>query len=459
MKIAGYNLQHHVAKIAILAISIYSASLAWPQPATDYMAAAAYVRQGQPEAAIPLLNKILSAAPGDLKARNLLGIALMSSGHRAEANAQFQKVLRQDPRFHPALKNLAINEFDMGLKKESKLHFEQAVKLVPNDAVVHFHLGQIYFQEERYQAAANHFELAQNGFPDRYQAGFNLVLARVKGKEYASAILDGEKLIGQGFQKAELYNLLSRAYSQSGKTQQAYDALRTATKIDPRDETNYLDLMMLCLELQNWDLSLEISDVALQNIPNSYKVRLQRGAVFAMKGRLEDAETEFLAATKAAPTVGLPYVTLALARMEMGKLAEATQLLRERRALNSKDYFVNWILADALIRDGSTDEKEAADALEDALRVRPDAVQARKLLAELLVKRGDLARAAREFETVLKREPDDTSVAYQLATVYRKTGDVKRAEELFAKVGKARAEAPPPMAPATLVQIIREGAQ
>ena len=196
--------------LTIAAIWICFAPSVWPQPQSDYTAAASYVRQGRPEAAIPLLNKILSASSRDLKARNLLGIALMSSGHRGEANVQFKKALQVDPRFHPALKNLAINELAMGQNKSAKIHFEQAVKLAPKDGVVHFHLGQIYFNEERYAEAAGHFELAQEGFPDRYQAGFNLLLARVKSRDYAAAIRGGEQLLSEGHQKAELYNLLSQ---------------------------------------------------------------------------------------------------------------------------------------------------------------------------------------------------------------------------------------------------------
>src|SRR5262249_18341978 len=73
-------------------------------------------------------------------------------------------------------------------------------------------------------------------------------------------------------------------------------------------------------------------------------------------------------------------------------------------------------------------------------------------------KRGDLSKAAQEFEAILKLQPNDASAAYQLAVIYRKTGATKRAEELFAKVGKARAEDPPPMTPSTLVQIIRDAA-
>jgi len=76
-----------------------------------------------------------------------------------------------------------------------------------------------------------------------------------------------------------------------------------------------------------------------------------------------------------------------------------------------------------------------------------------------LVKRGNLERAAREFEAALRIQPDDASAAYQLALVYQKTGETQRAEELFAKVGKARAETPSQIVPSILIRIIREGSQ
>lgn len=441
--------------------------LGWPlaaqSPQPGYPAAVAYVKQGRFDAAIPLLEKILARTPADLKARNLLGIALMSSGRRENATVHFKKALELDPRFHPALKNLAVNELAIGRTKDAKAHFERAAELVPNDAVVHFHLGQIYFGEQRYAEAAAHFESAGDAFPDRYQVGFNLVLAHVKSGEYAAAIRAGERLLSGNFRRAELYNLLSRAYAQSGRIHDAYEALRTATRIDPLDEANYLELMSLCLEHESWDLSLEISEIALERIPRSYKVRLQRGAVFALKGQLEDAEKEFLAATQAAPKANVPYVALALVQIEQGKLAEAITGLRVRRASDPKDYLVNWILAEAISQEGASPgspaEKEAVQALEDAVRVNPAAPQPRALLARLLAKRGDLDRAIREFETALKLEPDDAAAAYQLAQLYQQRGAGKRAEELFAKVAKARAEDPTRATPHNLIRIIREGSQ
>ena len=53
------------------------------------------------------------------------------------------------------------------------------------------------------------------------------------------------------------------------------------------------------------------------------------GAVLAMKARLEDAATEFLAAARLAPQSSLPLVALALVEIERKHPEKAIELLRE----------------------------------------------------------------------------------------------------------------------------------
>lgn len=513
-------------RMAVLAGLLVLAWAARSQTQPAYQEAAAYVQQGRFDQAIPVLQKILTTAPRDLKARNLLGIALLSSGRKAEAAVQFQKSLEIDPAFRPALKNLAVTEIELGRPKPAKTHFEQLLKLVPADPVAHFYLGEIAFADrryaeavahydqcggqhwkglpstlhyarsllasgkanaaeqaleklppgagaeahfdagvmlaeaKRYEAAARQFQLAQNGYPDPYQVGFNLIVALLGANNNAAAVQTGEQLLAQGNRKAELYNLLSRAYEAGGHTQQAYDALREATQLDPQEEGNYLDLMSLCLLHENWDLSLEIADVALTRIPKSYRVRLQRGAVLALQGKMEDAEKEFLEASRVAPQADLPVVALALVEIDMSKFAEAASALRPRRT--SKDYRVHWLLAEALSRggveQGSVQEKEAVAELQLAVRLDSTASSPRVLLGKMLAKRGDTASAAVHLEAALKIDPEDMSAAYQLALIYRDQGKTKQAEELAEKVGKARA-APDPsqFTQRNLAKIIREG--
>lgn len=499
------------------------------QQATPYQSAIAFVQQGEFNRAIPILEQILAATPGDLKARNLLGIALSAAGRKEDANTQFRKLLEADPNLAPVLKNLAVNELSLGKYKEAGVHFEQVLKQMPKDPVVHFGLGEVDYAGKRYAQAITHyeqsgelylkdpqatvryarscieakkpaaavtaldhlppaadsrahfeagvlltrvdkyeaairqFELAQAGYPDPYEAGYNLTLAYEKANDHTRAIETGEQLLARGYRKPELYNLLSQAYEHADRTKEAYDALRAATQVDPHDESNYIDLMALCLTHQNYDLSLEISDIALRLLPDSYRVRLQRGVVMAMKGRFEDAEQEFLTATKVAQKVALPWVALALVRMQMNKLPEAIDVLRQRRKLNPNDYLSDWFLGEALSREGALpgtpEEKEAVLALEDAIRVNPAASQPRTVLGKFLVRRGDLDRAADTFERALKLDPDDTTAAYQLALLYRKKGNTKRAEELFAKVSKAKTEDREQFTQRNLVKIIREGSQ
>ena len=464
--------------------------------------AAALIEQGRFEQAIPVLESILARSPNDLKARNLLGIAFSRVGRHEAANEQFRKAVDIDPHSVPSVKNLALSELAMaelafakGAYADAAAHYEQsgamyltapdyilhyaqtcielnkpgpaaeALKRMPPgaDAHLHFEAGLLLARLEQFGAAAQQFRVAEGGAADPYDPGYNLLLAYIKSKQSKLAIEAGERLLGRGYRKAELYNLLSQAYEQDGRTKDAYHALRTATEIDPADEGNYLDLIALCLDHQNWDLSLEIAGIALAKFPQSYRLHLHRGAVLAMRTQYEAAEREFAEASRAAPQLALPYVSLALVQMQMNRLSDAIELLRERRKAAPKDYLVNWFLAEALNRDGvspgTPEEDEAIGALRQAVGSNPQAEQARVLLGKFLFKRGDTGHAIEQLTRALELDPGDSSATYQLAQAYRKKGDAKRADELFAKVSQEKAEAREQFTQRNLVRIIREGAQ
>jgi Flp pilus assembly protein TadD len=464
---------------------------------TEYDAAAAWVRSGDPARAIPVLQKIVASSPRDLKARNLLGIALLSCGRKAEASVEFRRALALDPDFAPALKNLAVDEFALGQRNEARIHFERLLQSTPADPVAHFYLGEICFgkgdfgcalqhyeqsgaletQDPRaalraamsaveqnkastavrilenlspdadaqfqaglllakakdYEHAAGHFLLARPEYTDAYSVGFNLALVYVEGDKPAAAIETGEAL-AQQFPRAELYNLLARAYEAAGQTQKAYDSLRTAIKLEPRNEMNYVDLMALCLTHENWDLSLEISDIALSRIPSAFRVRLQRGAVLAMKGRLDEAEREFHTAESEQPNSSIPVIARAIVKLEQKQPEQAIAMLRTRRAHHAGDARVDWLLGEALMERSS--DREAIDMLQEAIRLNRTAIEPRVLLGKLFLRNNQITDAERSFEEALRLDPNDRTAAYQLAILYRKAGKTAEAERLMQKVGQ-----------------------
>jgi tetratricopeptide (TPR) repeat protein len=132
------------------------------QEPSAYTRAEAFVRQGHYDRGIALLRQLLDSEPRNLKALNLLGIALTQKGDLAAANREYAKALQVDPRFPAALKNLAINEFTLKEYAASEKHFREAGSAAPDDPVINAFLGRLAFSRNDFAVAAAH--LAKAGY-------------------------------------------------------------------------------------------------------------------------------------------------------------------------------------------------------------------------------------------------------------------------------------------------------
>jgi tetratricopeptide (TPR) repeat protein len=495
------------SKVLILAVLGLGARLADAEDCgpTPYDCAVLQASRQDWSGAIASLERMLEGSPRDLRALNLLGIALTGAGRGDEANRRFQEALAISPVFVPARKNLAVNQFTAGRHAEAEREFQEVLKLAPTDEIAHVHLAEIRFQRNELASALGHYEKARarlgekpawtlhyarclvekkrskdavsaldrlpgadadvqfeagvllgqagqpitaaaffgrarKGYRDPYVAGYNQVLMLVRGGDAPGAIRVGEELLAEGRKPAELYNLLSEAYVAAGRIKEAYEALRTATRLEPQAEGHYLDLATICIEHENYDLGLEIVDVGLHYRPDSFRLRLERGVLLAMKSQLAQAEKEFEAARALVPDSAAPYVALAMTWMQTGQTEKAVEVLRQRNEASPKEAVIPYILAIALLRSGAdpagSSGTEALEALQAAVRRDPRFGAAHAELGKLLLKRGEVDAAVTHLEKALAVDPRDAAPAYALAQAYFRKGDKARAEELMAKVSK-----------------------
>jgi tetratricopeptide (TPR) repeat protein len=511
------------------AVLMAAAPAAQECAATLYECATLHVGRGEFAAAIRLLDQVLAAAPGDLKALNLAGIALTGAGHVDEANARFRDAVRRDATFYPALKNLAINEFNAGRLDEAQRDFQQVLALAPNDDVTHVHIGEIEYRRKHCAVALTHYEkavahvrqdagwllhyasclldehrtasavkvleqlpdddansrfdagmmLGEAGahaeaarmfarakprYKDPYAAGYNETLMLVQARDYDGAVRSAQELFDGGFNPAELYNLVARAHLKAGRIKEAYDALRTATEIEPSAEDNYVDLAAICLDHQNLDLGLEIIDIGLRNRPDSALLHLQRAVLMALRAELTPAETEFEAARRLAPDQPAPYAGLAMIWMQTGRTAKAVEVLRDE-SRRRRDHVVPYMFAVALLRSGidpaGPDAAEAIDALQASIRANGAFAPSHSELGRLLLKRDDVDGAINELEKATALDADNTAAIYNLAQAYRKNGDKARAADLLAQVSRRNAQERGDDSAAdlkrTMIRIVREG--
>ena len=142
---------------------------------TPYDCALVHVGAHDFAAALRDLDAQLAATPRDLKALNLYGIALTGAGRRDAANERFRSALAIDPSFHPAMRNLGVNEFDAGRLDQAQAWFEKVAALVPADEVAHVYLGEIHFRRRRPHALAERpgldARLRPRAAPQRPHAG------------------------------------------------------------------------------------------------------------------------------------------------------------------------------------------------------------------------------------------------------------------------------------------------
>jgi len=329
------------------------------------------------------------------------------------------------------------------------------------DGRAHFLAGIMLAQLGKYESAAQQFALARKDYPDPYAVGYNLTLAYVRALNYTAAIRTAEELISKGYKKAELYNLLADAYERTSRTVDAYNALRTATQLEPRDENNYLDLVALGVDHRNYDLAFGIIEIGLQNIPDSFRLRLQRGAVLAFQGQLTRALADFEEAAKIDPSKDLPYFGMVMALMQTDAADKARQILHDRLATHPDDYLLLYALGEMEDRlgapPGSPQEKEAVSALERSVQLQPNMATSRIALGRMLLRRGEVDRAIVELEKALELDPTDLSPCYQLSMAYRRKGNKAKAQELQVKFEQYKAEDRDRYMNVQILRLLREG--
>jgi tetratricopeptide (TPR) repeat protein len=332
--------------------------------------------------------------------------------------------------------------------------------LASNDGEHHFAAGEMLVQHQAYAAAATEFGLARQTYKDPYVVGYDQALAYFKAGDFSKTIDTANDLLNQGHRTAELANLAGEAYLKNKQPKEAYNALRLATGLDPKNEDNYIDLCSLSLDLDNYDLGIEIANLGLSHVPNSARLHLQRGVLRAMKGQFDEAQQDFATAARLAPDDASPLVSEGVLAMQRGDHDRSVELLRQATRLSPENYLAQFWFAEAIVRSGAAPDSKEGDealrALQRSVHSNPDFWHSQTDLGKVLLDRGDLDSAIGHLEKAAELNPAATAPLYLLAQVYRRKGNGARAQELIARVSKMQEEDREALARSDLKQIAAE---
>lgn len=197
--------------------------------------------------------------------------------------------------FYESLKQKGIENFDKAI-----VSLEKCIKLKPNDAVAYFELGKNYLSLKEYQNAQNAFEKATQLDPKNKWFWLGIYDVSYETKNYPLAIDIIQKIIvfdeeykddlislymitnqydkaltainemNDKFGKSSDREIYKAQILSQGKYQNAeIDNLIQQIKKDPKEESNYLNLILLYSKNNENEKSLEVAKQLAKEIPNS----------------------------------------------------------------------------------------------------------------------------------------------------------------------------------------------
>jgi len=425
------------------------------------------------------LAPVLAAHPNDPLLWTVRGLALRGLGKPGDSLASFEKALKADPTYVPALEGASETAYTSKDRRASG-YLGRLLKLQPANKTANAMAGTLAYEQHHCAAAVGFFERSQQQIdPDEIAVSqfsdcllqlnradqavrllsralsshlgsanlsYNLAVAQLRDNRPAETIATLQTLSAAENSSADVLNLLASAQLAVGEFQEATVSLSKAISVAPELEGNYVDLAILCLEHQQNSQALEVAASGLHFIPTSWRLHTVHGIASSLLSQYEGAEADFERSLELEPLNSSAVAARSVLYTGTGQPAKAIAVLRQKLRSAAADPVLNYLLADALIRDGAEPAQpqfeEARKAVLRSLRGNPNSSDALTLLGKLYIKENSLEKAEQTLKRAVDCDPANRAALNQLLLVTRKLGkreeSLRLADRLTALLNKER---------------------
>jgi len=405
-------------------------------------------------------------------ARNNHGAILLRLGRTEQAVAQFEVSLKLDPRQPSALVNLAQIHFAAGTPEQlarARELFARAQSIAP-DASVARALVVIALRLNDAAAAKNHYRDYQThaaahaaASPDADAASsahaalgtallaagladeatvelaaahalapadadvlVQLARAHLARKDVPAAGRALETAVARGMQSAPVYAALADVYVKSNHIENAIPAMRLAIERDGQNEEYRFRYAMMLTETGAPAAAIIRLKESLEKFPASPRLWFALGLAHFKSSKNDEAARAFTRVIALDPKFAPALAYLGMTYVELGRYDEAVKLYEQTLAIDARAGIVEYLAADALLKQNSADMARVENHLVRAVRSDESFAPARLALAKLRLRDNRLTEAVAELERVVALAPDLAEAHYQLGRAY---GRLKRAAE------------------------------
>jgi protein O-GlcNAc transferase len=239
-----------------------------------------------------------TAARGENAPALLLTARILFEEHRyAESLKTLERCLALDPRSAEAYKLVALDAVRMNRLAIAEPALKAAAQIAPDDYLVHFHLGALYYTKSLFLAARPELERAAALKPDYMPARLFLGLTLEEVGEEAATIEQYRKAIDlAAAQKAAMetpYVHLGRYLYRLNRFEEALPLLRKAVELKGDSSGALLALAKTLHALNRDSEAVPLLDRAAAADPGSSETHYLLFRIYSAQGRDAQAQEEF----------------------------------------------------------------------------------------------------------------------------------------------------------------------
>lgn len=366
---------------------------AQPDSPAVRVVAGIHLRQGKPDAAIPLLENYLRAHPNDGMALTLLGSANLAAGKTARASQLLQEAIQKEDR--PEYRaTLGMSLLRGGNREGARTELELAWRKDPNQVAAGAALAQLYAADNR---------LAQA-----------LVVAR--------------ELVKRQPASPAWHTLLGDLLARSGQADAARQSYGQSLQLDPQQVTPKLQLARLDIQSNQLEQAEKQLTSLLRDAPKLTDAMAEMARLSERKGQAQEASRWLLRARDASDRKDLRWN---LALMELNfRQGNLQQALEEGKlALGKQPDNLQALLLQARIQLGLGDTNGARANLNAATRYAEYRAPAQTEIAQLQWTAGNVEGAAYSLDKALNASPEYLPAMALMVQVELRQGQADKAEQ------------------------------
>ena len=179
-----------------------------------------------------------------------LGLSLSHDGKTNEALSHFQETLRIRPNDPQVYLNIGVISAKNGNTEEAMSYFSRALQYKPDFDKAHLNLGKIFLDGGNLDKAFFHIQEAVRINPESPETHFTLAKAYARSGNLDSAIIHYSTALKLKPDYAEAHNNLGIALARKGKINEAIGHFREALWIKPGYREAYANLQVALSQLQ-----------------------------------------------------------------------------------------------------------------------------------------------------------------------------------------------------------------